>query len=398
VVCQTAITDVGMVSFVCNTSGWESQRPSGSGQLAHVTLRTVAEGLSPLDLSGVILVDPPGEYITAGVADGSVSVVDGDLDGVPDAQDNCPTVYNPDQANTDRHRRPNGADVPGNWASNPVSDTLGDACDPDSDNDWMLDSDYNTFFPTPIPPESVGCNDSGPTYDLQRIDSDADTVIDGAECALGSNPNNAGSKPPGFPPPDGDHDKLPAWLDNLLCPTDVDGDTLAGDNDPDCDFYDPSGSNAEFIDGVEFRGYGLKPAVVDSDADGCADWIEIVDVNGSRQANISDVYLVAMRANGLLGAESGTWCDNNIDDDSDGRVNDGCPEQTPAPETGSQCDNDIDDDGDGKVNDGCPLATDPASDYVLDIDKDGDIDTADAYLAAKNSSLVKPHSTCASEG
>jgi len=81
VVCQPPITDVGMVSFVCNTSGWESQRPSGSGQLARATFQTVGEGFSPLNLSDVILVDPPGEYITAGVADGSASV--GDDQGGP---------------------------------------------------------------------------------------------------------------------------------------------------------------------------------------------------------------------------------------------------------------------------------------------------------------------------
>jgi hypothetical protein len=75
--CQSPTTDVGMVSFVCNTPGSESQRPSGSGQLARATFQTIGEGFSPLDLSGVILVDPPGEYITAGVADGSVSVGDG---------------------------------------------------------------------------------------------------------------------------------------------------------------------------------------------------------------------------------------------------------------------------------------------------------------------------------
>jgi hypothetical protein len=49
--------------------------------LARATFQTVGEGFSPLNLSDVILVDPPGEYITAGVADGSASV--GDDQGGP---------------------------------------------------------------------------------------------------------------------------------------------------------------------------------------------------------------------------------------------------------------------------------------------------------------------------
>lgn len=49
---------------------------------------------------------------------------DSDCDGVPEGQDNCSTVYNPVQTNTDGGRRPNGT-IPGNWASNPAQDGLG---------------------------------------------------------------------------------------------------------------------------------------------------------------------------------------------------------------------------------------------------------------------------------
>jgi len=47
---------------------------------------------------------------------------DTDADGVPDVTDNCPFVANPDQANYD-------------------NDSMGDACDPDDDNDGQSDAD-----------------------------------------------------------------------------------------------------------------------------------------------------------------------------------------------------------------------------------------------------------------
>ena len=54
--------------------------------------------------------------------------------------------------------------------------------------------------------------------------------------------------------------------------------------------------------------------------------------------------------------ESGVQCDNAIDDDGDGLVNDGCP-TVDASETDTNCANNTDDDGDTVVNDGCPANT-----------------------------------------
>lgn len=48
--------------------------------------------------------------------------------------------------------------------------------------------------------------------------------------------------------------------------------------------------------------------------------------------------------------ETGTQCEDTMDSDGDGTVNDGCPE------TGTDCTNAADDDGDGVPNDGCPVA------------------------------------------
>ncbi|HET9476277.1 MAG TPA: hypothetical protein VFP63_02185, partial [Dehalococcoidia bacterium] len=50
-------------------------------------------------------------------------------------------------------------------------------------------------------------------------------------------------------------------------------------------------------------------------------------------------------------------CDprSTVDDDGDGKINDGCPQYAGTAETGAQCDNNTSDDGeDSNVNDGCP--------------------------------------------
>ena len=72
---------------------------------------------------------------------------DSDGDGVPDSVDNCPSVFNPGQENSDSGRPPsgtgsidNGPGIAGDDATIPNGDTMGDACDPDSDNDGLPDA------------------------------------------------------------------------------------------------------------------------------------------------------------------------------------------------------------------------------------------------------------------
>jgi hypothetical protein len=186
-------------------------------------------------------------------------------------EDNCPNDSNPDQLNTDLHR-PNGSIV-NQWASSPTSDSLGDACDGDDDNDRFLDT-----------LESVGCwFPPAPTNPL-IADTDGDRVIDGAECRLGSNPANSNSRPRcGGIPGEGDNDGdcLGNYAEEYIFGSDPNNRDTDGDG---------------FNDGLEVRGYGSNPASADSDGDGCADWIEIVDLDGNRVSNINDVHIVVARA------------------------------------------------------------------------------------------------------
>lgn len=60
---------------------------------------------------------------------------DQDGDGIPDAEDNCPTVGNPDQANHDTTYATAGQVAPTGNAV--LADTLGDTCDSDRDGDGL---------------------------------------------------------------------------------------------------------------------------------------------------------------------------------------------------------------------------------------------------------------------
>lgn len=193
---------------------------------------------------------------------------DADGDGVPNASDNCPNTANADQRNTD-HAPLVTAGAP-NDVTVANGDTLGDACDPDDDNDGIPDSVETGF----------GCNfgagSSGP-LDPLKSDSDGDHVLDGAECALGSNPNNALSKPSAGV--DTDHDGLPDAFEQS-----IGSDPTKADTDGD-------GIN----DGVEVKGYNTSPTALDTDNDGCPDRREISSVDGNTIVNSIDLLLIALR-------------------------------------------------------------------------------------------------------
>jgi hypothetical protein len=126
-----------------------------------------------------------------------VHCVDTDGDGVPDSDDNCPTVANLDQIDSD-------------------GDGLGDACDPDidndgvpnelddSDNDGLSDAAEVALGTDPFDRDSDddGLFD-GAEVDIQtdplNPDTDGDTLLDGSEVAAGTNPLNVDTDGDGIP-------------------------------------------------------------------------------------------------------------------------------------------------------------------------------------------------------
>jgi hypothetical protein len=107
---------------------------------------------------------------------------DTDKDGVPDAApDNCPTLWNPEQTNTDAALRAAGAQFP---VGTPLPlDTplaLGDVCDPDDDNDTVTDvlEWYMGTDPIDNCPNAQGANSSDAWPLDQNKDKSVTTVGD----------------------------------------------------------------------------------------------------------------------------------------------------------------------------------------------------------------------------
>jgi len=250
---------------------------------------------------------------------------DADGDGVEDGLDNCPSIANQDQVDTD-------------------DDGLGNACDDDDDNDGVLD-----------------VNDALPLNASESVDTDGDGIG-----------NNADT--------DDDGDEVADELDN--CPItsnfnqlDTDGDTLGNvcDNDDDNDGIVDS-ADAFPLDSTE---------TLDSDGDGVgdnADWApndssESADTDGDGVGDNADAF--PTDATETLDTD-GDGTGDNTDPDIDG---DGVPNSEDSFPIQAQYSVDTD-------NDGMPDAweirfdlnpNDP-SDSALDQDGDG-ISNLEEFLA-----------------
>jgi hypothetical protein len=105
--------------------------PTGNGSLWDIKTFNVTSFLNPeanpntLSLTSGVAGDCLGLVVAiVDLPPGAAPGGDGDHDGIPDGQDNCPLVYNPDQTDTD-------------------GDGKGDACDDDIDGDGIHNDDDN---------------------------------------------------------------------------------------------------------------------------------------------------------------------------------------------------------------------------------------------------------------
>jgi CSLREA domain-containing protein len=189
--------------------------------------------------------------------------------------DNCfggiGSMTNPDQQNTDANfidLSPPKAYDDITW---PMSDGLGDVCDPDEDNDGR-----------PFLDELQTGLCGGHTSHPLRRDTDGDRILDGAECALGTNPNLINAAP-------------------AAC-------AVAGDVDGD-----------KVLDSREFCYYGTKGTDPNSDGDTRNDGCEVYSINGDLTLNVIDLSQVS----GSFGpyASPGSPVQVNFDVNKDGNIN-----------------------------------------------------------------------------
>jgi hypothetical protein len=184
---------------------------------------------------------------------------DGDCDGVLDASDNCASVHNPGQQNSNSEITDLPPSILYDDATNPASSPLGDACNPDVDGDGLTSA------------EEAGAGTSA-----TNRDSDGDLAIDGAEVTCGSDPLDGASRPSG---PNADLDMLPDACEALIgtdpALPDTEGDGVA--------------------DGVEFLRTGTDPLSGNTDGDGCGDGRELGSINGDQEVNVIDLNQIANR-------------------------------------------------------------------------------------------------------
>jgi hypothetical protein len=136
----------GPITYTC--------APPGSGQRMGID-RDLDADLDGLDNCPAVFNPDQADSNTNGVGDACEFIADADGDGVEDDDDNCPSDPNPLQQDFD-------------------GDGQGDACDTDDDNDGLSDADETGIHGTnPLDP-----------------DTDGDGALDGWEVLNGSDPNN----------------------------------------------------------------------------------------------------------------------------------------------------------------------------------------------------------------
>ncbi len=236
--------------------------------------------------------------------------LDDDGDGVDDAVDGCPAVYDPDQRADDRvfagdrcvavrpapipDRDGDGVpdaaddcpDVPDRAQTDTDGDGLGDACDPDADDDGVPNA--ADVCPGVVDPLQVDTDGDG-RGDACDPDDDDDGMLDAEDpCPLldddGADRDGDGLGDACDLCPD-----LPA-RDNL----DADGDGLGNPCDPDADGDDVP-------DRLDRCPGTPDPAQLDRDCDGIGDACDTV-----------------------FDAPPPELCGDGVDDDCDGRADEGC--------------------------------------------------------------------------
>lgn len=227
-------------------------------------------------------------------------IADTDGDGIGDFSDNCPTVANPDQTDTDSDGKGNACDddddndgvkdVNDNCPTLATSDFtdsngdgVGDACTDDDDGDGILDAVDNCRVVANASQDDTDGDGQGDACDA---DDDNDGVSDIEENTAGAdnlitNPRNADTDGDGIM----DGNDICPLTANSLPQTDNDGD---GEGDAcDCDSYDASIRSVNGIFVSADNGQDQYPGARNAPVRTITHGIEL-----AREKGLSQVYVV----------------------------------------------------------------------------------------------------------
>ena len=238
-----------------------------------------------------------------------LSNADFDMHGIPNHEDNCPCVYNPNQTDMD-------------------NDTVGDVCDncPITANRDQADYDADGF--------GDACDVCPKIFNPLQEDTDGDHIGDSCDnCPLVVNRRQL----------DYDFDSI-----GNECDPDIDGDGIPNELDPDQD-------GDERVDTIDNCPMHYNPGQHDSDGDGIGDVCDNCPLAPNPDQADRD------------GDGKGDICENDNDHDGVLNENDNCPNNYNPDQADMDCDGignacDPDRDGDGVPNDrdNCPDTFNPA--------------------------------------